>query len=242
MSMLGPIKIAFAQYLVRYHAQLKPTTTGIGRYLKRDVRQGIVWAPSRMVDQAQDMLALWIKASINGASTRPPDLPVIVVAMAQDYLPTGRDYSRQLADRHWIQLPDDPKARLFGLRTVAADIRAQLVIFSSSQPTASALAAQFLLFADATDNRRFMADYAFSGITTRWPVQLDTPENPAMRIESEAENLTILAIDINLHATIPLFDAPDEGHAHDGQGNDHDPNDRHGWPVMSTPNIEAIDP
>jgi len=240
--MLEPIKIAFAQYLVRYHAQLKPTTRGIGRYLKRPVNQGIVWAPSRMVDQAQAMLSLWIKASVNGATTRPPDLPVMVVAMAPDYTPTGRDYSRQLADRHWVRLPDDPKARLFGLRTLAADVRAQLVIFSSSQPTASALAAQFLLFIDATENRRFMADYTFSGIHTRWPVQIQTPENPAMRIDSEAENLTMLAIDINLHATIPLFDAPDAHQPHDGQGRDHDPDDRHGWPVVTAPDKEAIKP
>jgi len=211
--MLEPVKIAFAQYLVRYHAQLKPVTKGMGRYLKREVSQGMVWAPSRMVDQAQEMLSLWIKASVNGATTRPPDLPVIVIAMAQDYTPTGRDYSRQMADRHWIRLPDDPTERALGLRTLVTDIRAQLAIFSSSPSTASALAAQFLLFVDGTDNRRFMAEYAFSGIQTRWPVQIETPENPAMRIESEAENLSILAIDINLHATIPLFDAADEDDA-----------------------------
>jgi len=211
--MLEPVKIAFAQYLMRYHAQLKPVTKGIGRYLKRPVSCGIVWAPTRMVDQAQEMLSLWIKSSVNGATTRPPDLPVIVVAMAQDYTPTGRDYSRQIADRHWIRLATDPQERVLGLRTMATDIRAQLAIFSSSPSTASALAAQFLLFIDGTENRRFMANYAFSGVQTRWPVQIETPENPAMRIESEAENLSILAIDINLHATVPLFDRTDEDDA-----------------------------
>jgi len=207
--MLEPVNIAFAQYLTRYHAALTPTTNGMKRYLRRPVSQAIVWAPSRLVDQAQQMLSLWAKASVNGAITRPPDLPVIIVGMAQDYAPTGRDYSRQIADPQWVQLPDDSQQRVFKLRTVTADIRAQLAIFSSSQPTATALAAQFLLFVDASANRRFMADYVLSGMTTRWPVQIETPENPAMRIETEAENLTILAIDVNLHATIPLLDSGD---------------------------------
>ena len=47
---------------------------------------------------------------------------MIVVALARDYSPTGRDYTRQIADRMFFSFPDDPRQRAFGLRTVAGDI------------------------------------------------------------------------------------------------------------------------
>lgn len=230
--MLQPIKAAFGRFMGRYHAALVPTTKPLESYVTRELGKAIAWAPARMIDAAEDMLSLWMRSDIHDAPTQPPDMPAIVVAMAKDYTPTGRDFTRQVADREMVTIPTDPKGRMFGLRTAAGDIRAQIVIFATDEPTARSLASQFLLFLDATPNRRFLARYRFAGQNMDWPVQVETPDAPAMNIQTEAKNLTVLAIDITLRAEMPLFDAPKHGEANDGKGTPGNVEDPAGYPVV----------
>jgi len=236
--MLQPVKIALSQFMARYFASLVASTKPLEGYIARPLAKAIAWAPARMIDAAEDMLALWIRTDMDGAPTTPPDLPAIVVAMTKDYTPTGRDYTRQIADRQIVIMPGDAKERRFGLRTVAGDVRVQIVIFAMDEPSAHSLAAQFLLFLDETENRRFQAEYHFAGMPAKWPVQIESPDSPAMSIASEAKNLTILAIDLTLHATIPLFDAPKVGEPNDGKGipGTQDPA---GYPVAQSVNVKS---
>lgn len=230
--MLQPVKEAFGLFMGRFYATLAPTTKPLESYVTRGVAKSIAWAPSRMIDAAEDMLSLWMRSDVHDAPTRPPDMPAILVALANDYTPTGRDYTRQVADREMVIIPTDEKERMFGLRVVAGDIRAQIVIFATDEPTAHSLAAQFGLFLDATPNRRFTARYTFASQPMDWPVQVELPDVPAMNIPIEAKNLTVLAIDITLRAEIPLFDAPKANEPNDGKGTPGDVVDPAGYPVV----------
>lgn len=229
--MLEPVKASLGIFMGLFYASVVPTTKPLNTFVTRGLAKSIVWAPSRMVDSAEDMLASWQRNDTDSAATTPPNMPVIIVAMARDYTPTGRDYTRQVADSQMVMLPGDPKERVFGVRTMAGDVRAQIAIFAQEEPTARSLAAQFLLFMDATPNRRFTAKYPFAGQALDWPVQIEAPDSPAMSIQAEAHNLTILAIDITLKAEIPLFDAPKVGEPNDGKGTPGDPLDPAGYPL-----------
>ena len=238
--MFESVKAAFGEFMGRFYGQIVPTTKSLHEYTQRGLAKSVAWAPSRMVDAAEQMLAAWQKNATEPTGTRPASLPVMLVAVAKDYTPTGRDYTRQVADRELVTIPTDPKERVFGLRTVSGDIRAQIAIFAHDEPTAKSLASQFLLFLDATQNRRFTATYEFAGQTMDWPVQLETPDAPAMAIPSESTNLTILAIDITLKATVPLFDAPAYGQPNDGQGTP-ETDDPAGYPKVFDVGIEALE-
>lgn len=216
--MLQPVKIAFGGFLGRFFGSIVPTTKPMEGFVTRPLSKAIAWAPSRMIDAAEDMLALWMRTDMEGAPTTPPELPAIIVAMAKDYTPTGREYTRQVADRQMVMIPGDSKERLFGLRAVAGDVRVQLVIFATDEPSARSLAAQFLLYLDSTEARRFDASYRFAGVDMAWPVQIESPDTLAMSIATGSKNLTVLAIDVTLRAEIPLFDAPKEGQPNDGKG------------------------
>jgi len=216
--MLEPVKAAFGQFMGRFYAEIVPTTKPLEAYITRGLAKSIVWAPSRMVDSAEEMLQTWQRNDTDNATTKPANMPVMIVGIARDYTPTGRDYTRQMADPEMVMISGDAKERVFSLRTVAGDVRAQVVLFAQDEPTARALAAQFLLFLDATPNRRFTAHYTFAGQAMDWPVQVESPDAPAMSIQTEAKNLTILAIDLTLKATIPLFSAPGAGQPNDGKG------------------------
>lgn len=216
--MLEPVKAAFGQFMGRFYGQIAPTTRPLQAYIVRGLAKSIVWAPSRLVDSAEEMLEAWQRNDTDGATTRPADMPVMIVGMARDYTPTGRDYARQIADPELVMIPGDAKERAFSLRTVSGDVRAQIAICAQDEPTARSLAAQLLLFLDATPNRRFTARYTFAGHAADWPVQIEAPDSPAMSIGTEAKNLTILAVDLTLKATIPLFRAPAAGQPNDDQG------------------------
>jgi len=127
---------------------------------------------------------------------------------------------------------------VFGLRAAAGDVRTQIVILATDEPSAKSLAAQFLLFLDATPNRRFEAAFKFAGMSTDWPVQIDSPDVSAQAITTEAKNLTVLAIDISLRVEIPLFSAPKEGEPNDGKGVP-ETDDPAGYPVVGHISIHS---
>lgn len=238
--MLQPVKIAFGGFLGRYFESVVPTTKPLEGFVSRTLSKAIAWAPSRMIDAAEDMLALWMRTDMENAPTTPPELPAIIVAMAKDYTPTGREYTRQVADRQMVMIPGDSKERLFGLRAVSGDVRVQIVIFATDEPSARSLAAQLLLFLDSTEARRFDAAYRFAGVDMAWPVQIESPDVPAMSIATGSKNLTVLAVDITLRAEIPLFDAPREGQPNDGKGIP-GTDDPAGYPLVQSISVGSMD-
>lgn len=233
--MFQELKVGFGHYMGRFFDQLVPTTKPMAEYCRRPFKYAVMLAPARMIDMAEDLLAKYLRADIQkdfGSSTRPHNLPVILVAFARDVTPTGRDYGRQIANADYMTFPDDEKGRVFKVRTVASDVRVQCAIFASDEPTARSIAAQFLLFVDAVENRRFWVDYEYAGFRVRYPAQLETTEALAPLTPTEANNLTVLAVDLTLKCTIPLISGPREGEPHDGKGIPGDEYDPAGYPIV----------
>jgi len=235
--MFEPVKVGFGQYMGRFYASLVATTQPMTEYLERGVAKSIAWAPSRMVDAAEEMLAAWQRNDTDSAPTQPAKLPVILVAMDQSYTPTGREFARQIANSMKVIMPGDTKQRLFGLRTVFGDIRAQLVFAAADEPTARSLAAQFLNFIDAVPNRRFGYSTTFAGISEDWVATIESPDVPAVAIRTGMKNVVMLAVDITIKAQIPIYDAPKAGEPNDGKGVP-GTSDPAGYPVVAQVNFD----
>lgn len=237
--MFQELKDGFGRYMIRFFDQLVPTTKPMHEYCRRPFKYAVMLAPARMIDQAEDLLNKYLRADMQkgiGGATRPHNLPVILVAFARDVTPTGRDYGRQIANADFIKLPDDEKGRVFKIRTVASDVRVQCAVFASDEPTARSIAAQFLLFVDAVQNRRFWVDYEFAGMPLKYPAQLETTEAIAPLTPTEANNLTVLAVDLTLKCTIPLINGAKTEDEADDKGIVGDEFDPAGYRV-----VEAVD-
>ena len=215
--MFEPVKLAVSGFMYRYFQSISPTTPQMRHYLQRPFKSSVLWAPTRMIDKVEEQFGKYLRVD-NEEPTSPHKLPVIIVAMARDYSPTGRDYGRQIADARFVIIKGDPKERAFKLKTISGDIRVQVAFFAREEPTCKSLAAQFLLYLDETPNRRFTAFYPFAGLNTKWPVQIEAPDSPAMNIDTGVKDLNILTVDLNLKVTTPLFIAPKEGEENDGKG------------------------
>jgi hypothetical protein len=233
--MFEPVKIGFGEFMTEFYNSLVPTTKAMEEFIARGVGKSIAWAPGRMIDAAEDMLASWVRNDTDSAPTKPAKLPVVIVAFAKDYTPTGRDFTRQVAEPLPVIIPDDEKERVFNLRTLAGDIRAQVAVFAADEPTARSIASQFALFLDVPSNRRYSARYSFAGVDHYFPVQIESPEALFVNIQSGAKNVSILAGDITLKAEIPLFSAPKDGDPNDGKGIP-ETDDPAGYPVLAQTN------
>lgn len=242
--MFQELKVSFGHYMGRFFDQLVPTTKPMAEYCRRPFKYAVMLAPARMIDMAEDLLAKYLRADIQkdfGSSTRPHNLPVILVAFARDVTPTARDYGRQIANAEWVTLPGDEKERVFKIRTVASDVRVQCAVFASDEPTARSIAAQFLLHVDATQNRRFWVDYEYAGIPLKFPAQLETTEVIAPLTPTEANNLTVLAIDLTLKCTIPLINGAKTEEEADDKGIVGDEFDPAGYRIVETVDIHDRD-
>lgn len=226
------VKAAFGRYIGEFYASLVPTTKPMHEFVTRGLDKACVWAPGRMIDQVEEMISAWQRNDTEQGPTKPPKLPVVIVAMAKDYIPTGRDYGRQIAEPLDVIIPDDAKERCFGLRVMSGDFRTQVAICAADEPTAKAIASQFVLFLDASGNRRFFAQYAFAGMDLPFPVQLETPEIPAISVQTGNKNLTVLALDLTLKASIPLFSEPTADQYNDGKGTPGHAVDPAGYPLV----------
>lgn len=229
--MFRPVKIAFGELMQRCYERLVPTTVALNEYTQRGFAQSVAWAPSRMVDQAEAMLEAWQRNDSKQATTTPPDLPVILAAISKDWVPIAHDFGTQIPDSVPIIFPDDTKERLFRVRVVSGELRVQLGLFAADEPTVKSLAAQLLLFFDSPEQRRFWATYRFAGFDHAYPVQVETPDPPAMKVETNSRIVSALTVDFTLKASAPIFSAPAAGEPNDGKGTP-ETDDPAGFPVV----------
>lgn len=233
--MFEPVKVAVGEFMQGFYRELVPTTKPMIEFVDRGFDRCFAFAPSRMIDQAEDMLASWQRNDTDQATSKPAKLPVVIVAISKDYTPTARDFSTQISDPIPITITTDDKDRYFELKMIAGDVRAQIAVIASDEPTAKSIAAQFLLHLDSPSRRSFDANYSFAGINHPFPVHVESPDNPAMNIDTGNKNITILAVDLTLKCSIPLFRAPKVGEPNDGKGTP-GTNDPAGYPLVSEVN------
>lgn len=220
-----PIKAAFGRYLGRFYSDyLVADTPALAEFRARGFSRSAVWAPGRMVDQVEEMLASWRKNDNEGSEQPHPYLPVMIAAMAKDYTPAPADFGRPMFNPVDVIIPSDVKRRVFKMRSVVADIRTQVAICAPEDPSARSIAMQLQMFAGATENRRFYSSYRLAGLDEFWPVVLETPDIQAIDAKvAEVKNLTILTVEFQLRATVPMLTAPASGGDGKGSGTADDP-------------------
>lgn len=226
-----PIRAAFGRYMGAYYDQVVADTPALTEFASRGFSKSVVWAPGRMVDQVEKMLAAWRRNDTSGSSQPTPLLPVMIAAMSKDYTPAPLDYAVPLGNSVPVMIPGDTKERVFRMRVMPCEVKVQIAIFAQEQSTARSLAMQLHLFACAIENRRFFASYPLVGVNEPWPVVLERPEVSAVNPPTDIENISILVADIMLLATVPLLEGPKTGQPNDGKGTG-SPDDPNGYLVV----------
>jgi len=217
MSMRTPLEAGFGAYMGQFYAQLVADTPAMVEFIKRGLAKSIVWAPGRMVDSVEEMLNEWRKNDNAGGPSDSAYLPVMLCAMSKDFMPSMADWGVAVGTSVDVMSPDDPHERTYKLRTSANEYRVQVVIAAPEPSTAHSIAMQFHLWANGDGGRRFKHYHEHGGILHDFPAVLEEIDLGAIDARTEQKNITILTVNINLRATIPIFKAPGAGEANDGK-------------------------
>jgi hypothetical protein len=215
------IRTGFGRYLGRWRKGLYPDyadTPAVQAFMDKKFSEAVQWAPARMIDSAEGMLNLY-RQTQHDEHGPAGKLPVILLAMDDNFLGMGADWGGMHIGRRLLQIVEG--GSWYGYKHVMVDRRVQVVIFASEGGSAQSLAAQMASFMMAPSNRTFDAPYEFGQYKVPMPVQLENNRVDWMNIAipGDAKNLRILAADITLKCTIPMFDAPAPGEHNDGSTN-----------------------
>ena len=221
MNFTEPIQVAFGTYLEEWFENvLVADTPALAEYAGRAFKNAAVWAPGRMIDQVDDMLDSYRKNDNSQVTQPKTKLPILIVAMAKDFVPAPPEYGRGLGDYVDVMIPDDAKKRLFRMRVAVADVRMQIAIVAADSPSAKSLAMQLHLYMSAIENRVFYSTYKLAGFDEKWGCMLELPDIMAMNSPTQegVKNMTVLVLDVNFRATVPFLKAPKASQPNDGQG------------------------
>lgn len=209
-------KEAFGWYLFDWFNKLYTDTAALKEFRARRPAQAMQWAPSRMIDQVESMLAQYRKNE-NGPAGATTKLPVILLATDDDFLGTGADWGGHHTGFERIQIHEG--GSWYDYRQDMHDRRIQVAIIASDGDTAKSLAAQLSSYMQEPHHRYMDAHYKFGQYTVPAAMQLETKRIDWMRVETEQKNMKILAADISLKCVLPIFRAPAEGEPNDGSTN-----------------------
>lgn len=225
------LKYGLAVYLKRWYDGLIADTPAIAEYSQRGAARSIFLAPDRMVDGVEDMIAAYRKNNNEGAPGANSLFPVVMVAVGGDIMPTGGDWGAKQTHRELVFLVDGPGASAYGYRQAMLDVRAQIVICAADVNSARSLATQMLIHVGQPKNRSFRYTHRWHGYDLDMPVVVENTDLLFQRMPSDHPNVTILAADLTLKATIPYIDAPKPGEDNDGK-----PNVPPGYPIVEQVN------
>jgi hypothetical protein len=217
MSMRTPLQQGFGAYMAQFYGQLVADTPAMAEFIKRGLAKSVVWAPGRMIDGVEDMLNEWRKNDNAGGPSQSPYLPVMLCAMSKDFMPSMADWGVAVGTSLDVMNPADPHQRTYRLRTSSNEYRVQVVIVAPEAETAHSIAMQFHLWANGDGGRRFKHYHTYAGMQHDFPAVLEEIDLGAIDARSEQKNITILTVNMNLRAVIPIFKAPAEDEANDGK-------------------------
>lgn len=209
-------KEAFGWYLLDWFNTLYADTSAVKEFSERRPAQAMQWAPSRMLDKVESMLAQYRKNE-NGPAGATTKLPVMLLATDDDFLGTGADWGGQHTGFDRVQIYEG--GSWYDYRQDMHDRRIQVVIIASDVDSAKSLAAQLSAFMQQPHRRYMDAKYKFGQYTIPAAMQLETKRIDWMKIETEMKNVKILAADVALKCVVPILRGPAEGEPNDGSAN-----------------------
>ncbi|APQ14642.1 hypothetical protein BJP27_24015 (plasmid) [Pseudomonas oryzihabitans] len=226
MSQYGemlPLDEAFGRYIGRWYAQLYGDTQATAEFAARGLAKAVKMAPGRMIDNVESMIQAYQRDQ-QGPHGKNATLPVVMVALARDYIATlgewgGRQLPRTLGVFTVAEgAIEGAPPSWYGMRTAMHDVRAQIVVIAADKHSARSLAAQLGLYLGDMANRHFKAVHTFGQYRIETPVTLENSDI-AFMVAGETKTMTILAGDITLKVQTPFFDAPKLGQLNDGSSN-----------------------
>lgn len=197
-STLESIQLALANMLIDFRQWCMADTQAMQDWKDRELKQAIVVASGRMIDDAQAMLGKYRQASDSR------QLPVMIAALAS--LATPPDLPNLIGVPYWQNtvIPTDPLKRHVKFRTIPRQFRMQLAFFAPDPHAVQSVLNQFCAYMTDNEKRRVMVTYDLGGGVSD-DFHLTVLENTLYPDTSatDANNIVIGTVDFNCIGLLP---------------------------------------
>ena len=209
-------KVAFGYYMLEWFNSLYSDTAALKEFASRRPAQAMQWAPSRMLDEVEKMLAQYRKNE-NGPPGATSKLPIVLLATDDDFLGTPADWGGHHTGFDLVQIWKD--GSWYEYKQDMHDRRIQVAIVANDADTAKSIAAQLSSFMQQPHHRYMAAKYQFGQYEVPAQMQLETKRIDWMSVKTDLKNVKILAADVALKCVVPILRGPAEGEPNDGTDN-----------------------
>lgn len=210
-------KEAFGWYMVDWFRKLYADTAALQEFKSRPTHAAMKWAPGRMLDEVEKMLAMYRKNE-NGEAGATTKLPIVILATDDDFLGTGADWGGHHTGFERVQLLEN--GSWYDYRQDMHDRRIQVAVIASDSDTAKSIGAQLSSYMQEPMHRYMDATYTFGQYKVPAPMQLETKRIDWMNIKNDLKNVKIIAADIALKCVVPILVGPGPDEPNDGSDND----------------------
>lgn len=170
---------------------------------KRDIKNKVVIAPSRLTDKVDEMLSLYRQQSGNGLTHNISKLPVFIIGFDNNYNSTGLEKGRSHGEK--ITTLDD-NGDYFYIKLDRHDTRVQFVLIASDNATSFSLSSQFKLYCSDFKNRHITSVQLYNHKSYEFPIIFeDFNIFGANQQNDEAHNLIIKVFDVNFQCITAYF-------------------------------------
>lgn len=205
LSTLELFQQSWGRLLADFRQWIMADTADLRHWQSRALPEAIRACPGRMIDDAESMLAEWRQnQNVAGKPGSTALLPVMLTAFEPVASVPDVSSIRGVADWIEVQIPSDTQGRTVQMRTIPTAIRAQIAIFTATPHSAFTLATQFCAYLTSEKKRQLPMRVHFgAGLYDDWQLTvLDNSLIPS-RIQSDAKNLSIVAVDVVLNGLVP---------------------------------------
>jgi hypothetical protein len=200
---------AWGKLLIDFRAWYIPDTDDGAAWQSKPIGQAIVAAKGRLVDDAEAMLAIWRQNTVAGAAGSSAYLPVMITAFEAGGSIPELSSLRSMPTPEDIIVGTDDLGQVLKMRTLAMGIHAQVVIFAPNPHCALSITTQFITYLQSDQKRRVPLKFDLgNGLIDDWDMTIFDNALYPSRIPSEAENISIVAIDVMLGGLVPQLILP----------------------------------
>lgn len=215
-SLQESFQSAWGKLLIDFREWFIPDTEDGEAWKTKPINQAITATKGRMVDEAEKMLEMWRQNQVDDKDGSSAYLPVMITAFEAGGSIPEISSLRSMPTATEVVIGTDAHGRVKKMRTVAMGIHAQVAIFTPNPHSAISIATQLIAYLGSDQKRRVPLRFDLGdGIIDHWDMTIFDNNLYPSRIPSEAENISIVTIDVNLAGLVPQLIRDPNGNLQD---------------------------
>lgn len=195
------IQDAWFKMLIDFRAYYFPETEQTAEWKLRDLKLAIKACPSRMMDDAETMLAEYRKSPNSDKVGATAFLPILLTASA--YIDQPPEVYQLLPMPYFVDVPIDGKQ--VKMRVTGKTVRTQFAFFATNPHDAKSICDEFCAYMQDDIKRRLNVKFdLWNGIIEESTFTVLENQLFPSPVATDSQNLSVFTVDVQLIGNVPV--------------------------------------